>query len=224
MAALWILLALLAVLALYIFLTAPRRGAREALRDRGCRLYAHRGLHAAGVPENSLPAFEAACRAGYGIELDVQMTADGALVVFHDDDLLRVCGEAGIVQALTLAQLKTRRLAGGEERIPTLDEVLALVDGRAPLLVEIKNSRRIGALTRAVAARLDAYAGPYVLESFTPLALHILRRERPQAPRGQLVAAFSSGGVALPLRLLLSNLLLNCLSRPDFIAFDLKMA
>ena len=100
--------------------------------------YAHRGLHKEGVPENSLAAFEDACRAGFGIELDVQLSHDGEVMVFHDYTLIRMTGCDKKLCELDAKELMTLTLAGTDQTIPTLKQVLALVDGRVPLLVELK--------------------------------------------------------------------------------------
>ncbi len=102
--------------------------------------WAHRGLHdiKKGIPENSIPAFQAAIEAGYGIELDVHLTKDGKLVVFHDDDFRRICGEKGKVEETDYARMRTYRLSRTGEKIPLLSEVLRLVDGKVPLLIEVK--------------------------------------------------------------------------------------
>ena len=104
------------------------------------RCIAHRGLHNNNFPENSLGAFENAIKNSYPIELDVHLIADGTLAVFHDDTLARVCGKDGYVKNLTKSELKNYKLLGTEYCIPTLDEVLNLVNGQVPLLIEIKNT------------------------------------------------------------------------------------
>lgn len=137
------------------------------------RPIAHRGLHGPGAPENSAAAFRAAIAAGHGIELDVQPAADGTPLVFHDDTLDRMAGITGPVRGLTTAQAAGVRLAGTDEGIQTLAEVLELVAGRVPLLVEIKDQD--GALgpapadlPRSVARVLNGYAGPVAVMSFNP--------------------------------------------------------
>ena len=137
---------------------------------------AHRGLHdrAAGVVENSRAAFAAAIAAGYGIEMDIQRSADGEAVVFHDDEMPRLTGLPGLVHDYTVAQLSATPLLDGGETVPTLAEVLALVAGRAPLLIEIKDQDGalgpgVGPLEARVAELLGGYAGPVALMSFNPL-------------------------------------------------------
>jgi glycerophosphoryl diester phosphodiesterase len=147
---------------------------------------AHRGLwRSGGAPENSLAAFEAACHAGYGIELDVRLSADGEAMVFHDDTLERLTASAGLVEEQTTDELQALRLLGSCETIPTLAEVLALVDGRVPLLVELKTPvGQEGLLERWVAERLVAYAGPVAALSFNAEALAWLAAHAPELRRG----------------------------------------
>ncbi len=219
MAFVWILLALAA---LWLYLAFPSPGRRRARRWCGL-LFAHRGLYdpAEGRAENCLRAFSAACEAGYAIELDVRFSADGTLVVHHDDTLRRVFGEAARVDELDLPGLRTLRAQTGET-LPTFDEVLELVSGRVPLLIEIKTCPDIAALTEAVCRRLRDYSGEYVVESFNPLALRWLKKRAPQVVRGQLVAGFADTAKAQnpALAFALCALLLNFLARPDFIAYD----
>lgn len=185
--------------------------------------YAHRGLHdlSAGIPENSMAAFRRAAGAGFGAELDVHLTRDGRLAVVHDSDLTRVCGKPGIVEELTAAQLAGYRLRGSRERIPFLEDVLPVFEGRSPLLIELKPVRNAAALAKAVCRLLDGYHGEFCVESFHPAALLWLRRHRPDVMRGQLAKNFlrERDGIDPVAAFLLTNLCLNFLSRPDFIAY-----
>lgn len=157
---------------------------------------AHRGYHdaRAGTPENSLAAFRAAIDAGYGIELDVQLSADGQAMVFHDDTLDRLTPETGPVRARTAADLAAIPLPD-RSGIPTLPEVLALVAGRAALLIEIKDQDgalgpNVGALERAVARALHGYAGPAAVMSFNPHSVIAFGTHAPALPRGLTSCAF----------------------------------
>ena len=193
--------------------------------------YAHRGLHdaSAGVPENSLLAFRRAREAGFGIELDVHLSADGEAVVIHDADLTRVTGHAGTVEDLTLEQLREYRLQGTDELIPTLEEVLSVYEGAgvgipAPIIVELKVERaNYDALCRKALEILDWHDLRYVIESFDPRVLIWLRRRRPDIIRGQLAEDFMSHDdatyLSAPVRLALSGLLDNVATRPDFVAY-----
>ena len=155
------------------------------------RPLAHRGYHAVkeGRPENSRAAFRAALAAGYGIELDVQVSRDGQAMVFHDEALLRLTGVAGLVADRDAADLGKIALLGGDEGIPTLPQVLALVGGRVPLLIEIKD--RQGALVAtdggteaAVVRALAGYAGPVAVMSFNPASVAEIARTASHLPRG----------------------------------------
>ncbi len=157
----------------------------------------HRALHGPGRPENSAAAIAAAVEAGYGIEIDLQGSSDGQAMVFHDDTLDRMTAETGPVRARTAAELSAMPLAGGEGAgIPTLDEVLAQVAGRVPLLIEIKDqSGTMGPvderLERATAAALAGYDGPVALMSFNPHSVAALARHAPDIARGLTTCAFS---------------------------------
>ena len=176
------------------------------------------------IPENSLAAFEEAVRHGYGIELDVQLTADNKLVVFHDNNLKRMCGDPRLVRNLTYEELKELRLAGTQERIPLFKEVLKLVDGRVPLFVEIKPEGRYFENTRRASAMLKKYKGIYCVQSFNPFVLLWFRKYRPEVLRGQLATDFKKDGDKHPpmLQFLLADMLFNCFSRPDFISYNHK--
>jgi glycerophosphoryl diester phosphodiesterase len=212
------------LLLIWVWLVAPSRRRRRAGPWRGAA-FAHRGLHGPGCPENSLAAFERACAAGCGIELDVQTTRDGHLVVFHDDDAARMTGKDGLIREMTLSEVRALRLAGGDERIPTFDEVLALVNGRAPMLVEIKSAPGVVAITQRVVERLKNYGGRYVVESFDPMCLLWLRKNAPMIVRGVLVQRYRDCRQArsAPVSFIASSLLANVLARPDFIAHSREM-
>ena len=205
------------------YLTAPAKRRAGVERFKGLVL-AHRGLHEnPGVPENSLPAFRAAVEAGYGVELDVQLSSDGIPVVFHDQTLERVCGLPGSTRDYPVEKLATTPLFGQEGiGIPTFREVLDVIGGRVPILVEIKGEDPAFDKTCAKAAELlDGYPGEYWVESFNPLALAWFKKNRPAVLRGQLAQAY--------LRMdkykgqfkyyFLQHFLLNFRSRPDFLAY-----
>lgn len=208
----------------YIYLIAPRLTDPADMELLACD-YAHRGLWTARAPENSLSAFALAVRYGVGIELDIQRTRDGRVVVFHDETLTRACGVDKRVRELTYAELSQLRLFGTNERIPTLSEVLRLVDGRVPLLIEVKGERPDVALCRTASNMLDGYRGAFCVESFSPLILRWFRRYRPSYARGQLVTGVLEGNrrSRYIVSFLLSNMLLNFLSRPDFIAINARL-
>lgn len=164
---------------------------------------AHRALHdrAAGRPENSRAAVQAAVAAGYGIEIDLQLSSDGVAMVFHDETLDRLTAETGWVNRRTAADLGQIRLRDATDGIPTLAEVLALVAGRVPLLIEIKDQTltpdgRIGPLEAATVAALAGYDGPVALMSFNPDSVAELARLAPHLPRGLTTGSYDPEGYA----------------------------
>ena len=221
MAFLYIGLVIVIAAAAYAFLVAPGRAPREA--DELWRAhYAHRGLHSAdqSVPENSLAAFSRAVDAGYGIELDVTITADDQIAVFHDDTLARACGVDRDIRECTWTELQTCRLFGTEHRIPLLSEALELVSGRVPLIVELKSTRRYRALCERTAQLLDEYPGLCCIESFDPRIVRWFYVHLPGMVRGQLAAGFRSyDSTPWYQSLPMSALLTNVLARPHFVAY-----
>ncbi|MCO5093091.1 glycerophosphodiester phosphodiesterase family protein [Bosea sp. (in: a-proteobacteria)] len=194
------------------------------------RPIAHRGLHdrAAGVIENSPSAAIAAIAGGFGIECDVQLTADGEAVVFHDFGLDRLTAETGAVVARKAAELSAITLKGSSDRIPTLSAFLDLVGGRVPLVIEIKSRFDDDlALTRRTVEVVAGYeAHPIVIKSFDPAIVTALRRLAPAIPRG-IVAMnaydYSDYDSLSPQRKhALANLLHFAESRPDFLSWKVS--
>ncbi len=181
---------------------------------------AHRGLHSTGVPENSLAAFAAAADAGYAIELDIHLSSDGEIVVFHDDTTVRLTGADHKVTATSAAVLTALSLDGTPERIPLLREVLDLVAGRVPLLIEIKTGTPPALIGRPLLALLQGYAGAYAVQSFDPRIVFWLRRNAPGVTRGQISGSFVGDGVPFGQRILLRSMVLNAVTWPDFLAFQ----
>jgi len=168
------------------------------LSQRFLRLpLAHRGLHDVqrGIPENSRAGIRAAVAAGYGIEIDLQPSRDGPAMVFHDYDLGRLTAARGPVRQRDAADLARLRLAGTDEGIPTLPEILDLVAGRAPLLIELKDQHgrmgeSDGTLEAATAAALAGYEGPVAVMSFSPPMMIAMASLAPQVPRGLVTCAY----------------------------------
>ena len=188
------------------------------------RNFAHRGLHSEdqSIPENSLRAYELAAAAGYGIELDVQLSRDGQVVVFHDDTLDRACGIAARVDELDFDALHALSLFGTEERIPLFSEALALVNGRVPLIVELKNGHHNDELCEKTYEMLRTYPGAYCIESFNPLIVAWFRFHAPTVLRGQLAQLpeeYVRAGRRIAEGIVLGNTLLNVAARPQFIAY-----
>ncbi len=184
------------------------------------RTFAHRGLHGNGLAENSPGAFAAAIERGFGIECDVQRSGDGQAMVFHDWELDRLTGETGPVMDRTAAALGAIALTGSADTIPSLRQVLALVAGRVPLLIEVKSRKdhRVAALCMAVRRVLEGYRGPHGVMSFDPRVGHWFARHSPSTPRGLVVteedARTLSGNIRRHLAL--------WHARPDFLAYDVR--
>lgn len=214
----WILAALVLAWFGYGYLIRCGRTSQPWLADW---YYAHRGLHDPTRPENTMPAFKAACEAGYGIELDVHLSRDGEVVVFHDHDLERLTGRSGAPEDLTAAELANLSILGTAYGAPRLTEVLDMVDGRVPVLIELKNRGFAGPLEVATAAILSRYAGMFAVQSFSPFAVRWFMRNEPRRPRGQLSCLKSlldTGVHWLPL-FMARHLLSDFVCRPTFISY-----
>ena len=155
------------------------------------RPIAHRALHDGNDvrPENSLSAVRAAIDSGYGIEIDLQLSSDGEAMVFHDYSLDRMTAESGLVRDRTAEELGRIDLKGSAERIPRLEDVLAVVDGQVPLLIELKDQDGalgpdVGPLEQAVADALASYDGDVAVMSFNPHSVLLLKALLPATPRG----------------------------------------
>ena len=186
----------------------------------GKQMFAHRGLHGAGVPENSTAAFAAAIARGLGIECDVQRSVDGQAVVFHDDELDRLTGESGAIGQRTASQLGAIRLIGGEGTIPTLRQALEQIGGQVPLLIEIKSRphARIASLCLAVQRELAGYRGNHAVMSFDPRVPRWYRRHAPQTVRGLVVTEENDQTLLGRIR----RRLFLWQAKPDFLAYDIR--
>lgn len=228
MTVVYTIIIILAVLTILYFLAImPRLGNRKARRDFLGVYYAHRGLHdnASDAPENSLAAFKKAAEAGFGIEMDVQLTKDKIPVVFHDFTLNRICGKDGKVCDYTFQELKELKLCGSEEKIPGFAQALEIVGGKVPLIVELKVEWTDISVCPLVDEMLRNYKGLYCIESFNPLALFWYRRHHSDVVRGQLSDGFlKSGEFKGILYVFLQNLMLNWVTKPDFVAYNHKYA
>ncbi len=212
-----------AAVALPVYLLAPGHATRRQKAPFAGRNFAHRGLHERdkSVPENSLKAFDRACQNGYGMELDVQLTRDGQVVVFHDDTLDRVCGVKGRVDDYTFSELQKFPLCGTAERIPLFSDVLNTVRGRGPIICELKTAgKKNRELCRKTYALLASYGGDVCVESFDPRIVTWFRFHAPELLRGQLAQGKYPDQSAFQ-GFVLRNCLLNFLARPHFIAYEL---
>lgn len=204
----------------YYFLTKPNKSAQSRFAPFSNINYAHRGFHNDKYPENSMLAFKNAINFGYGIELDVQITKDNQIVVFHDYDLKRACEIDKMVDELNYDELRQYYIFDSQETIPLFQDVLKTVDGKVPLIVEIKQKGANSLTTALTAEILKTYQGNYCIESFNPMALNWYRKNQPEIIRGQLATKLEKEDASFFLRITLTRLLLNFLSRPDFVAYE----
>lgn len=207
----------------YLFASAPGIHKKTKWQHLTGWDYAHRGLYdnEHGIPENSMAAFRRAVDKGYGIELDVHLTADNQLVVFHDDTLTRMCGMNKKISSFLYSDLMQLRLLGTEEGIPLFKDVLELIDGKVPLIIELKvDGSNQNLLCPLVWQLLSRYKGDYCIESFHPFVLQWFKRHEPQVVRGQLSCNFFKENPHCDVALfLMSNLMTNFFTHPDFIAY-----
>ena len=211
---------------LFLFLIAPCRPAEDKVKPFYGRNIAHRGLFSAdqSVPENSLAAFSRACKAGYGMELDVQLSRDGQVVVFHDDTLNRMCGVDSRVNELSFDELRELSLKSSDQRIPLFSEVLETVDGREPLIVELKTCDKRAELCEKTYDLLKGYDGIYCIESFDPLIVRWFKKNAKSVFRGFLSQPPAHYGDSFRDKItgsLLGRMLLNFFARPEFIAYKI---
>ncbi len=183
-----------------------------------CTPIAHRGYHGKDIPENSYTAFERAISFGYAIETDVRLTKDGLPILFHDDDTERLTGCPGLVREHTYAQLQSLRLGGTEERIPLFREFLEQIDGRAPLLIELKNDPDRAGFVQKVLAALEGYRGEFALQAFDPRILFAIKKQAPHILRGQL-ACKNSGEKSAFRRYVVRRMPFHACNKPDFISY-----
>lgn len=217
----------LAAAAVPLFMLAPGRASRQQKAPFLGRNFAHRGLHTPdkSVPENSAEAFRLAAESGYGVELDVQLSKDGQVVVFHDDTLDRVCGIHGRVDDYDYSELARMKLCGSEWGIPLFADVLGVVNGRAPIICELKTGPRNEELCRKTYKLISSYRGDVCIESFDPRIVAWFRFHGKDLVRGQLAMLPSqypddvTGGK--PFAFLAGHTLLNFLGRPQFIAYEI---
>ena len=182
---------------------------------------AHRGLHdiSKGIPENSYKAFDEAMTAGYAIETDIRFTADGKIVLFHDDELSRLTDGNGKVYDKTYRELSALGLKGTTERIPLFSEFLEHVGGKVPLLIEIKDQPERSDLVKEAAALLKSYRGEYALQAFNPFYLLQMKKYAPDALRGQLGCFYGKFSLK---SYIIKNMNLNFMTNPDFISYSIS--
>lgn len=232
----WIvlLIIILSSIVLYLWMIWPGKPDAAMRKHLEGQKFAHRGIYDNNgtEPENSMKAFANAVEKGYPIELDVRLTKDNKVVVFHDETLTRMCGITKSVNALSLSEIKELHLLNTEEKIPSFLEFLMLVNCRVPILVELKTRLpgiSASELCTKVMEHLDYYKGEYIIESFDYAVLEWFKNHRPRVMRGQLAMGFQcyalalgkQGAEAIPMyrRRMISWLLYNFKSRPHFISY-----
>ncbi len=181
---------------------------------------AHRGLHnGADIPENSFKAFENAINNNFSIEMDIQVTLDGVPVVFHDDNLLRMTGLDKNVNECQYDEIKNLTLLATSETIPSFAEFLTFVDGKVPLLIEIKTHSEIGIAEKIIWDVLKDYNGVYAVQSFNPFIVKWFADNAPAVVRGQLSCNFANSKLSSWKKFMLKNLLFSKWNKSQFIAY-----
>ena len=208
---------------IYLLLVLGRVGFTDFRAFKGVR-FAHRGFHGNGVPENSIAAFKKAVEHRFGAEFDVHITADGIPVVIHDSSLKRTAGADVFVEDLTLEELSNYRLENTDEKIPTLKEVLEIFEGKQPVIVELKpandNYEKLCFITANI---LNKYRSDFCVESFDPRCVKWFKDNRPEFIRGQLSLNYlkrKKSEISFLKRFAATNLLINVLTKPDFVAYN----
>lgn len=188
-------------------------------------LIAHRGLHSADkkIPENSMKAIKLAMDNDYGIEIDVNVLKDGTVVVFHDPNLLRLTGIDKRLGDLNYEELKDLRILNTEEKIPTLHEVLKVVNGQVPLLIELKPLGNNKLLCEKFVETINGYTGEFAIHSFSPYVVYWFKKNHPDIIRGQITEFFKDDKkMKKIIKFLMKTMALNIFTKPDFINYGIK--
>ena len=188
-------------------------------------LIAHRGLHSKDktIPENSIAAISLAMEKGYGIELDINVLKDGTVVVFHDNNLKRLVGKDDFLNELNLEDLNGLKILNSEEKIPTLQEVLQLVNGKVPLLIELKPLGDNKLLCEKFIETISGYQGAFAIHSFNPYIIHWFKKNHPSIIRGQITEFFSNDLKMKKLtKYLMKAMIFNVFTKPDFINYGIQ--
>jgi len=181
---------------------------------------AHRGLHNDKFPENSLGAFENACKNGFAIELDVRLLKDGTPVIFHDPNTLRMCNIDKNINEITLDELNDYHLAGTKFTIPTLEQVLELVNGKTPIMIELKPVHKKEKIEQTVYSLIKEYKGEIAIKSFNPITMMWFKKHAPEIIRGMLSSYFNDIELPFFYKFLVKRLSLFKFVKPDFISYN----
>ncbi len=222
----WFFIIIAFIVLLYLFLISPAIRKHPQKQNINNLYVAHRGLHniEQGIPENSILSFKNAMKHGFAIEIDIHLTKDGQVVIFHDDNLKRVCKVDKIIEDTTLEELSEYTLCGTSEKIPTLEQLLKIANDKTMLVIEFKcNTKNYKSLCEKADEILKKYDVPYIVQSFNPLAIRWYKLNRAEVCRGQLSTNFLARNKKINiLEAICGLLLLNFLSRPDFISYENK--
>lgn len=213
---------LLLIIIIYLYLIKPNNKRKDTLKDYENKYIAHRGLfNNIDIPENSLLAFKNAVDNDYGIELDLQLTSDNQLVVFHDVSLKRMTNINKKLTDLNYEELLRYNLLNTNEKIPLFKDVLKILKPSTPLIIEIKPEGRCIDTVKETIKMMKNYDGLYNIESFNPKVVYYLRKYEPNIIRGQLsYNYFKDSKNNIFIKFVLTNLLTNFLTRPDYIAYN----
>ena len=181
-------------------------------------LIAHRGIHTK-YPENSLNAFKEAIKQNYIIEFDTHLLKDNTIVVFHDDNLKRMTGKNKKLKECTYEEIKNLKLQNTDNYIPKLEEVLSLINGKVPIIVETKYDQKTGLLEKELVKRLDKYKGDFCVKSFNPFSIRWFKKHRPNYIRGLLISMKNKTA----LQKLIHTRIITFLTKPDFISCNYKL-
>lgn len=186
--------------------------------------FAHRGLHTKdlSIPENTIAAYTKAIEKGFGIEMDVNQLKDGNIVVFHDKDLFRLCGKNLALKDLTYEEIITYKILNTEETIHKLEDVLKLINGRVPLLIELKPYGEKESFCSKFMEIMDQYHGVWAMHSFHPSYVGWFKKNRPEVIRGQISEYFEEDPKMKKItKFLMKHLWVNWVSKPDFINYGI---
>ena len=221
-----LLVLILIIIFIYLYSIKPNNARKQALLPYHKKYIAHRGFYNnEDVPENSLLAFKKAVENDYGIELDIQLTTDDQLVVFHDTSLQRMCGIDKNLVDRSYKELQEYSLLNTKHKIPLFSDVLKCLKKDTPLIIEIKSDGRYIETTKKVVQMMKNYDGLYNIESFNPLVVKYLKDNEPDIIRGQLSYNYlidKNSKINLFLKFIATNLLFTFYSKPDYIAYDIN--
>ncbi len=183
---------------------------------------AHRGLHDKDCPENTLSAFGKAIEHNYAVEIDIQMTKDGQLVVFHDYDLERLTGLKGDITLVDYDYIKDATVCNSQEKIPTFEEFLHFIDGKIPVLIEIKHHKKVGVVEGKIAELLRQYKGQFAVQSFNPFIVKWFKHHAPEFIRGQLASDLKDDIAAQWQKNFIRYLCMTKINGSQFISYDVS--